>query len=112
MKYSPQADTIRVTCTSDTQSATISVQDFGIGIASEKLAQVFERFYRVSDREHATFPGLGLGLFISAEIVKRHGGRMWVESQPGVSSTFFLTVPLAPPPEADTLRQAGEEHHG
>jgi len=80
IKYSPQAETILVKCALDTGSAIVSVQDFGVGIASEKLAHVFERFYRVSDREHETFPGLGLGLFISAEMVKRQGGRMWVES--------------------------------
>ena len=73
MKYSPQANRIQVTCASDGESATIGVQDFGIGIATEKQAHVFERFFRVSDQEHETFPGLGLGLFISAQIVKRHG---------------------------------------
>jgi two-component system, chemotaxis family, CheB/CheR fusion protein len=111
IKYSPQATAILVAMVADRESATISVQDFGIGIASEKLTHVFERFYRVSDGEHETFPGLGLGLFISAQIVKRHGGRMWVESQPGVSSTFSFTVPLVLSPEAGTLRQKEEEEH-
>lgn len=111
MKYSPQADSILVTCTSDMDSATVSVQDFGIGIASEKLTHVFERFYRVSDPEHATFPGLGLGLFISAQIVKRQGGRIWVESRQGVGSTFSFTIPLAPPLESSTLLEKGVEQH-
>jgi signal transduction histidine kinase len=71
------------------------VQDFGIGIAPEKQEHLFERFFRVSGLEHTTFPGLGLGLYISAEIVKRQGGRMWVESSPGRGSTFFFTVPFA-----------------
>jgi signal transduction histidine kinase len=94
-----------------TQSVTLSVQDFGIGIASEKQKQAFDRFFRVSDPEHATFPGLGLGLFISAQIVKRHGGQMWVESRVGVGSTFFFSVPLAPQPELSQRRQEGEEQH-
>ncbi|HEU5374879.1 MAG TPA: CheR family methyltransferase, partial [Ktedonobacteraceae bacterium] len=109
IKYSPQATPIRVTCTSDTGSATVSVQDSGIGIASEKLTHVFERFFRVSGPEHESFPGLGLGLFISAQMVKRQGGRMWVESQPGVGSTFSFTVPLAPPPESGTQSQEEAE---
>jgi two-component system, chemotaxis family, CheB/CheR fusion protein len=111
IKYSPQATAILVSVGANRESATISVQDFGIGIAKEKLTHVFERFYRVRDGEHETFPGLGLGLFISAEIVKRHGGRVWVESQSGVSSTFSFTVPLALSPEADTLGQKEEEPH-
>lgn len=102
MKYSPQANAIRVSCATDTENATVSVQDFGVGIASEKLPHIFERFFRVSDPEHETFPGLGLGLFISAQIIKRQGGRVWVESQKGLGSTFSFTVPLAPPPEPDT----------
>jgi len=111
IKYSPHADAIRVGITSDAENATISVQDFGIGIASEKLAHVFERFFRVSDPEHATYPGLGLGLFISAQIIKRAGGRMWVESQPNLGSTFFFTVPLAREREPDPASQEGAKHH-
>ena len=113
IKYSPQADRILVTLASEAESATVGVQDFGIGLAPEKQGQVFERFFRVSDPEHATFPGLGLGLFISAQIVKRHGGRMWVESRVGAGSTFFFTIPYAPPPAPGSLplRQEGEEQH-
>ena len=91
----------------DADTATIGVQDFGIGIAQEKHAHVFDRFFRVSDPEHETFPGLGLGLYISAEIVKRQGGRMWVESRQGVGSTFSFTVPFAPPPSSSTVQEEG-----
>jgi two-component system CheB/CheR fusion protein len=112
IKYSPQAHTILVKCAADTESATVSVQDFGIGIAPDKHEHVFERFFRVSDQEHETFPGLGLGLFISAQIVQRQGGRMWVESRVGAGSTFFFTVPCAPQPEPGSQGQAvGEEQH-
>lgn len=111
IKYSPQATVIRVLVAADRENATVSVQDFGIGIASEKLTHVFERFYRVSDREHETFPGLGLGLFISAQMVKRQGGRMWVESQPGAGSTFSFTIPLAQPPEPGSIHPEGGEQH-
>lgn len=115
IKYSPQAETILVKLSSGAEGATVSVQDFGIGIAPEKQGQVFERFFRVSDPEHATFPGLGLGLFISAQIIQRHGGRMWVDSQLGVGSTFFFTVLGTPRPASgplpQALRQEGEEEH-
>jgi signal transduction histidine kinase len=98
IKYSPQADTVVLKLAADATTATVGVQDFGVGIAPEKQAHIFDRFFRVSDPEHETFPGLGLGLYISIQIVKRQGGRMWVESREGVGSTFFFTVPLAPPP--------------
>jgi signal transduction histidine kinase len=113
IKYSPQADTILVKVAVDADTATVGVQDFGIGIAPEKHEHVFERFFRVSDPEHATFPGLGLGLYISAQIVKRQEGRMWIESRLGVGTTFFFTIPCAPQSErgSQPLQQEGEEQH-
>jgi two-component system CheB/CheR fusion protein len=108
VKYSPQATSILVKMTADADTATIGVQDFGIGIAPEKHEHLFERFFRVSDPASKTFPGLGLGLFISAQIVKRHGGRMWVESHEGVGSTFFFTIPLVPQSEP-TIQKEGDE---
>jgi len=111
IKYSPQADAILVSVATDGDTVTVGVQDFGIGIALEKHEHLFERFFRVSDPESKTFPGLGLGLFISAQIVKRQGGRMWVESCEGVGSTFFFTIPLAPQPEPSTIREEGEEQY-
>ncbi len=111
IKYAPQADNILVKLRADADAATVGVQDFGIGIAQEKQAHVFDRFFRVSDPEHETFPGLGLGLYISAEIVKRQGGRMWVESRQGAGSTFFFTVPFAPLSTSSTVQQEGAEPH-
>ncbi len=107
-KYSPQADEIVVKFTTGTENVTLSVQDFGIGIAPEKQKHVFDRFFRVSDPEHETFPGLGLGLFISAQIIQRHGGQIWVESLVGSGSTFFFTLPLHTQPEL-TAKANGKE---
>ncbi|GCE21330.1 sensor histidine kinase [Dictyobacter kobayashii] len=111
IKYSPQANTVLVKLRANADSATISVQDFGIGIAQEKQAHIFDRFFRVTDAEHETFPGLGLGLYISAEIVKRQGGRIWVESHQGEGSTFTFSIPFIPASSSETARQAETEPH-
>jgi len=94
IKYSPQADTVLVRVAKDQNKALVSVQDFGIGIAKEHQHKIFERFYQVTDPEEKTYPGLGIGLYISYQIVKRHGGRMWVESKKGEGAAFQFTLPL------------------
>jgi two-component system, chemotaxis family, CheB/CheR fusion protein len=94
IKYSPHADTVLVHLSVEQGSARISVQDFGIGIDPAKQNQLFERFFRVSDVEHETFPGLGLGLYIAAQIIQRQGGQIWAESQQNAGSTFVFTIPL------------------
>jgi len=94
IKYSPDADKVLVRVSTDQHTATVSVQDFGIGIAESHHEYIFERFYQVSDPMEKTSPGLGIGLYISNEIVKRHHGRLWVESTKGHGSTFSFTLPL------------------
>jgi signal transduction histidine kinase len=70
------------------------VEDFGVGIPEDKLGHVFEQFYRVSGDMQHTFPGLGLGLYISAEIIKREHGRIWVNSEVGKGSKFCFALPM------------------
>lgn len=94
IKYSPQGDRVVVRLAARGGSAIIDVQDFGIGIAEEYRERIFEQFYRVSDPSEKTFPGLGLGLFIAGEIVKRHGGAIAVRSASGEGTTFTVTLPL------------------
>jgi signal transduction histidine kinase len=94
IKYSPKSSKILIKLRSDKHSVTVAVQDFGIGMEKEHLAKIFERFYRVYDTTDKTFPGLGIGLYISSEIIKRHGGRLWVESDKGKGSTFYFTLPI------------------
>jgi PAS domain S-box-containing protein len=94
IKYSPKADRVIVRLAADETHVLVSVQDFGLGIAKEHHHKIFERFYQVTDTEEKTYPGLGIGLAICREIVKRHGGRLWVESQKGKGSTFHLSLPL------------------
>ena len=94
IKYSPQADRIIVKSEVREGAVFLKVQDFGVGIPHDKQTRVFEQFFRVEGAEQNTFPGLGLGLYISAEIVKREGGSIWVESEEGKGSTFCFSLPV------------------
>ena len=94
IKYSPEANEIIVYTEDHKNAVQLCVQDFGIGISADKTDKVFEQFYRVSGTREYTFPGLGLGLYISAEIVKRLGGRIWVTSVEGKGSTFCFSIPV------------------
>ena len=94
IKYSPRADTVLVRVAKDRGQVIVSVQDFGIGIAKEHQHKIFERFYQVNDPQEKTYPGLGIGLFISCEIVRRHGGQLWVESKKDEGATFHCSLPL------------------
>lgn len=94
IKYSPQSDKVIVTSLATKKEVKVCVQDFGVGIPKDKLPHVFERFYRVPGKTHDTVPGMGIGLYISSEIVKRQGGSIWAESIQGESSTFCFTLPV------------------
>ena len=94
IKYAPQSRTIIVKTVRQDEQIITSVQDFGIGIPREKQPYVFERFFRVEGETQITYPGLGLGLYIAAEFVKRHHGSIWVESEEGKGTTFFFSLPL------------------
>jgi signal transduction histidine kinase len=95
VKYSPEADRVIIRLFNDGDNAVVSVQDFGIGIAAKHQGRIFERFYQVADPEEKTYPGLGIGLYLSSEIIKRHRGCIQVESENGVGSTFSFSLPLA-----------------
>jgi PAS domain S-box-containing protein len=94
IKYSPEADSILVTSGLDADDVKVCVQDYGIGMSEETRKMVFERFYRGRDTEINTYPGLGLGLYIAGEIVQRHKGRIWVDSEQGKGSTFCFSLPV------------------
>lgn len=97
IKYSPNFSTIEVHLYQENLGkVTLSVKDSGIGIEQHHQEKIFERFYQIQDQsEGTTFPGLGVGLYISREIAKRHGGEIHVHSEKGKGSTFFLTLPLS-----------------
>lgn len=93
IKYSPNADEVQVFARREKGEVHISVKDHGIGIDKESYEKIFERFFRV-DIKRGHFQGLGIGLFISKEIVLRHNGRIWVESQPEKGSVFTFSLPV------------------
>ena len=95
IKYSPNADHLIVQIATNETNVLVSVQDFGIGIDEAYHEKIFDRFYQVNEPAEKTYPGLGLGLYISCEIIKRHQGRLWVQSQKGHGSTFTFCLPLS-----------------
>lgn len=94
IKYSPGANLVNISVSVNDNKALVSIQDFGLGISREQQDQIFTRFYRVEDMA-VHISGLGIGLFISKEIISRHNGRLWVESEMGKGSVFFFEIPLS-----------------
>ena len=92
-KYSPGKNKILVNSFKKDNAIVVSFKDFGIGIDKEKLSKIFDRFYRV-DEVSKDFSGLGIGLFISSEIIKQHEGKIWAESNEGEGSTFYFSLPI------------------
>ncbi|TMC61541.1 MAG: PAS domain S-box protein, partial [Chloroflexota bacterium] len=94
IKYSPRAGKVLVHLSRDEEHAIVRIQDFGIGIDVPHQQRIFERFYQVTDPEGKTYPGLGIGLYISKEIVERHHGWIEVNSRKGKGTTFSVILPL------------------
>ena len=94
IKYSPGAHAVEVDVGFSEEIVTICIHDHGLGISQEQRDKIFERFYRVDDPRRKAISGLGMGLYIVAEIIKGHGGTISVESEVGIGSTFRVTLPL------------------
>ena len=93
VKYSPDNKNIIIKTLRQGDKVRVSVTDFGIGLSGEQIERIFERFYRVEDKKFMA-GGLGMGLYISAEIINAHNGKIGVESTPGKGSTFYFDLPL------------------
>ena len=93
VKYAPESKDIFMMISQEGDMAKIAVRDTGPGIAPEKIPHLFDRYYRAESSGFQN-SGLGLGLYICAEIIKRHGGDIGVESELGKGSTFWFTLPL------------------
>jgi signal transduction histidine kinase len=92
VKYAPFSLKIDIIAKNKAGEIVVAVIDHGAGISKENQAHIFTQFYRVRDRDRH-ISGLGLGLYITREIVERHGGRIWVESEPGKGASFIFAVP-------------------
>jgi PAS domain S-box-containing protein len=101
VKYSPQGGPIELSIReeSEQREAILSIRDRGIGIPAGQQARMFGRFVRAENARVSEIMGTGLGLYLSRELVERHGGRLWFESEEGVGSTFFVALPATRPGE-------------
>jgi len=91
VKYSPGSNTVEIFLEENQHEVIVSICDKGLGIPEDKLELIFSRFYRLKETSAS---GLGLGLFLCNEIIKRHGGKIWVESKLGKGSTFHFSLPI------------------
>ena len=94
VKYSAREKRVTISCRVDADMVVVSVADKGLGIKPEHLQHVFDRFYRVEHESAKDISGFGIGLYLSAEIVRLHEGKIWVESEFGVGSTFHFAIPV------------------
>ena len=95
IKYAPESKEIVIRLDKNENKIIFSIKDFGYGVKAKDIPFIFDRFFRVSDDNLNTYPGLGVGLYISNEFIKRHGGRMWLESEHKKGSTFYFELPLS-----------------
>lgn len=96
VKYSKPGTAIHVSGKVENNSVRIAVRDQGMGISDKDLDQVFKRFYRVENQSNIS--GFGIGLYLCAEIIRRHEGKIWAESEQGKGSVFYFSLPLEPQP--------------
>ena len=93
MKYSPEGGNILLNVSTFNDTLLVSISDNGIGISPYNLEKIFERYFRAEGHD-IHFQGLGIGLYISMEIIKKHGGKMWANSTIGNGSKFCFQIPL------------------
>lgn len=94
MKYSGKSRDIALRVNRQNGSAVIQVSDHGIGIPTAEQSRIFDRFYRVPSKENRAISGTGLGLALVAHVAEAHGGRVEVQSDPAVGSTFLIRIPV------------------
>lgn len=94
IKYSPEANEVIVNIKKENEQVMVGVKDFGMGIPKDSQKNIFGKFYRVKSPKQLNIEGFGLGLYISEEIIKRHNGKIWLESEESKGSTFYFSLPV------------------
>ncbi len=94
IKYSPKSKKVYVKIMPKNDQVIISIKDRGIGIDEQYHKQLFQRFFRVDEKQAGKYPGLGLGLYLSSEIIKRHDGKLWFKSKLSRGSTFYVSLQI------------------
>jgi signal transduction histidine kinase len=101
IKYSPDGGEILIRGSYDDESVQIAVSDPGVGLPPDQLDRVFERFYRVNNRQTQKTQGTGLGLYLADAVIKAHGGKIWASNNPNGGATFSFVLPRQDqPPQA------------
>src|SRR5207253_11199466 len=111
VKYSPDGSEIFVSVEDKGDHVSTAVSDRGMGIPTDEITQVFERFHRGRQVSSTNYGGLGLGLYITKQIVERHGGAIWVESKEGAGTSFHFSLPVAGVPAATPEAQRELSSH-
>lgn len=93
IKYSPRNKTIMIHCTKTSGNVQVNIKDEGPGIKPADQERLFDRYFRVEREDMEMISGFGLGLYLASEIIQRHGGKIWIESEPGRGSTFCFSIP-------------------
>lgn len=106
VKFSASSKKICIKCGKKGNEIIVSVRDFGIGIPADKLTRIFEKYYSINMKKEkkSVYSSLGLGLHISSEIIKQHGGKIWAKSIEKKGSVFCFSLPLLPKKKIDSLR--------
>lgn len=95
MKYAPNSKEVEINSFVTDGAVTVGIRDHGMGIKTHDLEKLFNRFYRVESDDMQHISGFGIGLYLSSEIIERHGGKIWAESEWGKGATFYFSLPLA-----------------
>jgi PAS domain S-box-containing protein len=94
LKYSAAGTTVQIACLAAEGCSRVSVRDEGMGIAPKDIDKLFDRYYRVEGHQMKGIAGFGIGLFLCAEIIERHNGKIGLESEVGKGSTFYFSIPV------------------